>query len=189
MAGMHQWPWNTRSSSCVTAGQPHHHIQPQRPDSVPGGQVSPFDGEPDHPGMSSPVHLLLAAWQSPAERMPTVHLPVNDSFLVHELQPVVALMVPRLISSGQKWQLYGLSAARQLQIVRGEELACVRCIWQCVKMQQLWCGGKRLRTVSWHRASCTRGLHPSAGFRSRERLMSACGRCHPNAGGAHGGRI
>jgi hypothetical protein len=29
-------------------------------------------------------------------------------------------MVPRLISSGQKWQLYGLSAARQLQIVRGE---------------------------------------------------------------------
>ena len=36
------------------------------------------------------------------------------------LQPVVALMVPRLISSGQKWQLYGLSAARQLQIVRGE---------------------------------------------------------------------
>jgi pyruvate kinase len=33
--------------------------------------------------------------------------------------PVVALMVPRLISSGQKWQLYGLSAARQLQIVRG----------------------------------------------------------------------
>lgn len=29
-------------------------------------------------------------------------------------------MVPRLIQKGMKWQLYGLSAARQLQIVRGE---------------------------------------------------------------------
>lgn len=33
--------------------------------------------------------------------------------------PVIALMVPRLIQKGMKWQLYGLSAARQLQIVRG----------------------------------------------------------------------
>lgn len=38
------------------------------------------------------------------------------------LQPVIALMVPRLIQTGHKWQLYGLSAARQLQIVRGEHL-------------------------------------------------------------------
>lgn len=28
-------------------------------------------------------------------------------------------MVPRLIQNGMKWELYGLSAARQLQIVRG----------------------------------------------------------------------
>jgi hypothetical protein len=76
----------------------------------------------------APLHCLhaiqpLAPYVCLAGK-PNAHLPLDDYVECTTLQPVVALMVPRLISSGQKWQLYGLSAARQLQIVRGKEFCC-----------------------------------------------------------------
>ena len=47
------------------AGKPHHHIQPQRQDSIAGGQIPPLDGESQYPAILRQSVLTLMACNNP----------------------------------------------------------------------------------------------------------------------------